>query len=123
SITLYVNIDLGQIRGYGLGEAADRLLVLVSLYKVRALVDSGLRLRTACDLEVDAAQAPKLTARRPEGFVLHSMSELEGALTAAIAECRSRMVVTDVKFEDELKKGKDDDKASTGDDAENDEES
>ena len=36
-ITLYVNLDLAQIRGYGLGDAAERLLILLSLHKLRAL--------------------------------------------------------------------------------------
>lgn len=116
AITLYINIDLGQLRGYGLGDAVDRLLILVSLYKVRALADSALRLRTACDLEVDATKAPKILARRPEGFELPALSDIESALATAIAECKSKMTVTDVKFEDELKKGKDDDKAPSGED-------
>ncbi len=120
AITLYVNLDLGQIRGYGLDEPAEKLLVLLSLYKVRALVDGALRLRTACDLEVDADKAPQLNATRPEGFALPSLAELEGGVQAAIAECKSSMVVSEVRFDDELKKGKDDgrdtDKSTDGDD-------
>jgi CRISPR-associated protein Csb1 len=49
-ITLYVNLDLAQIRGYGLKPEAQRLLVLLALYKLRRLLDGSLRLRTACDL-------------------------------------------------------------------------
>lgn len=107
AITLYVNIDLGQIRGYGLGEAAERLLVLLSLYKVRALVEGSLRLRTACDLEVDSTKAPQLNARRPAGFSLPSLTDLEADLKAAIDACKGSMTVTDVRFDDELKKGRD----------------
>jgi CRISPR-associated protein Csb1 len=114
AITLYVNIDLGQIRGYGLGVAAERLLVLLSLYKVRALVDGALRLRTACDLEVDYAMAPQIAATRPEGFILPSLKDVEGALNGAILECKSSMAVTEVRFDDDLKKGKDDDKSEEG---------
>ena len=47
SITLYVNVDLAQIRGYGFEELPQRLLILLSLYKLRALISEGLRLRTA----------------------------------------------------------------------------
>lgn len=49
-IHLYVNLDLAQIRGYGLGDKVERLLILLALYKVRKLLDGDLRLRTACDL-------------------------------------------------------------------------
>lgn len=118
AITLYVNIDLGQIRGYGLGEAVEQLLILLSLYKVRALVDGPLRLRTACDLEVNSAKSPQVVATRPEQFVLPSLAELEGALTAAIAACKSSMLVTEVRFDDELKKGKDEAKNAQPDDSE-----
>ena len=118
AITLYVNIDLGQIRGYGLGEAAEQLLILLSLFKVRALVDGPLRLRTACDLEVNSATSPQVVATRPEQFILPSLAELEGALTAAIAACKSSMLVTQVRFDDELKKGKDEAKNAQPDDSE-----
>ena len=111
-ITLYVNVDLAQIRGYGLGAKVERLLVLLALYKLRALLDGGLRLRTACDLQ---ASAESVEAEAPKGFVLPSLEELVPDLKAAIAACRQHMTVTEVAFNDELKKGKDD--ASAQDDA------
>lgn len=86
-ITAFFNLDLGQLRGYRLGEDACRLLTLVSLFKVRALLDGGLRLRTACDLEVVAE--PVVT--RPEAFRLPTLADLENALPAAIAACEDRM--------------------------------
>jgi CRISPR-associated protein Csb1 len=102
-ITLYVNLDLAQIRGYGFGPEVVRLLVLLALYKLRALVDSDLRLRTACDLEVMGEMVP---ATRPEGFVLPDMAAIRSALRPAIEESRARMTVTTVAYNDELKKGK-----------------
>jgi CRISPR-associated protein Csb1 len=102
-IDLQVNLDLAQIRGYGLGENAERLLILLALYKVRKLVDGDLRLRTACDLEPVNRQS---TASRPEGFVLPSLQELEGDLKSAIQACTAQMQETTVAFEDEIKKGK-----------------
>ena len=33
TITAYFNLDLGQIRGYGLGSESERLLILLALYK------------------------------------------------------------------------------------------
>ncbi len=106
-IHLYVNIDLALLRGYGLGAAPERLLVLLALYKVAALLDRGLRLRTACDLEPTSDEAP--VATRPRGFALPSRSALEPALRLAIDACRDQMVHSEVGFEDELKKGKDED--------------
>ncbi|MDD5351512.1 MAG: type I-U CRISPR-associated RAMP protein Csb1/Cas7u, partial [Chthoniobacteraceae bacterium] len=37
-ITAFFNLDLAQIRGYGLGEAAENLLIAVALYKIQALL-------------------------------------------------------------------------------------
>lgn len=49
-ILLNVDLDLAQIRSYGLPEAATQLLVDLARLELRYLVDGGLRLRTACDL-------------------------------------------------------------------------
>lgn len=51
SITLYVSIDIGQIEAYGLSPEATDLLLAVARWEVRTLLDSGLRLRTACEFE------------------------------------------------------------------------
>lgn len=87
-ITAYFNIDLAQIRGYGLSDQATRLLVLLALYKIRKLVDGDLRLRTACDLEVDRDEMPTITASRPSGFELPSSEQLEQELPEAIEACQ-----------------------------------
>lgn len=105
-ITLYVNLDLAQIRGYGLGTDVEKLLILLSLYKLRALLDGSLRLRTACDLR---ATADVVSATSPIGFKLPGMDELLNDLQTDIAACKDRMSVTEVTFNDELKKIKDDD--------------
>jgi CRISPR-associated protein Csb1 len=76
-ITAYFNLDLVQLRSYALGPDAFRLLVTLSLYKVLSFLNSGLRLRTACDLELAGAG---LKVTRPEGFELPSLTELEGTL-------------------------------------------
>lgn len=124
-ITLYVNLDLGQIRGYGLGDAAEDLLILLALYKLRALLSGSLRLRTACDLEVDDAKVGRgITATRPSAFSLPALSELAGGVKAALAATKAEkeLVVTEVRFDDELKKGKDEGKATEADDPEDPEE-
>ena len=104
TITLYVNLDLDQIRGYGLDEKATRLLVVLALYKVRALLSGALRLRTACDLEPTIAE---VNALRPVGFTLPSLAELEAELKATIAAKKDVLKQTTVKYEDELSKAKD----------------
>lgn len=103
TITLYVNLDLDQIRGYGLDENATRLLYVLALYKVRALLSGALRLRTACDLEPSVAE---IIALRPDGFALPSLNELEAELKTAIDAKKSVLKQTIVKYEGELTKGK-----------------
>jgi CRISPR-associated protein Csb1 len=105
-ITLYVNLDLGQIRGYGLDDKAQGLLLLLALYKIRSLLEGALRLRTACDLE---RATDDVAATRPD-FSLPSLPELVEALSASIAGCKAHMAVTDVRFDDDLKKGKEEKK-------------
>ena len=84
SITAYFNLDLAQIRAYGLGENAERFLVTLALWKVRKFLDTGLRLRTACDLAV----AGDLEVTRPSnGFTVPPTPELETALPALIQAC------------------------------------
>lgn len=112
SITLYVNLDLAQIRGYGLGDEIERLLILLALYKLRVLTDEGMRLRTACDL---IAEQESIEATTPQGWLLPALGHLEEDVRTAIAECKDRMVVKEVTFEDELKRGRDRNSADSDD--------
>jgi CRISPR-associated protein Csb1 len=75
-ITAYFNLDLAQIRGYGLGEKADNLLIALSFYKIRKFLEVGLRLRTACDLE----QVSDLKIVKPNGFEMPTLDELSKQL-------------------------------------------
>lgn len=78
AIELDVAIDLEQIRGYGLGAAETRLLSAVALWEVRTLLDAPLRLRTACDLDVE-----DINVTRPDSWELPTAAalaaEIEGA--------------------------------------------
>ena len=67
-IDCHINLDLAQIRGYGLDPKVQKLLILLALYRVRKLLDGDLRLRTACDLE--PVDRDNLVASRPKGFKL-----------------------------------------------------
>ena len=80
-ITAYFNLDLAQIRAFGLGSKSEELLVALALFKVRKFLAEGLRLRTACDLEI----IPPLDVKRPEGFTVPELTSLEAALPGLIA--------------------------------------
>lgn len=81
-IIAYFNLDLAQIRAFGLGDTVSQLLIALALFKIQALLDSGLRLRTACDLEIKQSG---IVVKRPTGFVLPTLVELKSALPALIA--------------------------------------
>lgn len=81
SIKAYFNLDLAQIRGFGLDEVAQNLLIAIALFKIRRFLEEGLRLRTACDFESVA-----LTVTRPKGYVLPEQQALESALPMLIKE-------------------------------------
>ncbi|MFM9888610.1 MAG: type I-U CRISPR-associated RAMP protein Csb1/Cas7u [Burkholderiales bacterium] len=80
-ITAYFNLDLAQIRAFGMSEAVTKLLVAFSLFKIQALLHSGLRLRTACDLEVKESG---VIVKRPEGFKVPPLADLETELPILI---------------------------------------
>ena len=98
TITAYFNLDLAQLRGYGLPKEAETLLIALSLYKIQKVLRDGLRLRTACDLE----PIGEVIVKRPvTGFVLPSINELEVALPMLIKAASSSFanpVVTEVKY-------------------------
>jgi CRISPR-associated protein Csb1 len=89
AITAYFNLDLAQLRGYGLGDGTYKLLVGLALYKIRTFLENGLRLRTACDLEYTA-----ITAKRPQGFELPSLDTLKAELPGLIQQA-----ATEASFE------------------------
>ena len=90
SITAYFNLDLAQLRGYGLGDTAFELLVALALYKIRLLLNSGMRLRTACDLVPS-----DLVVTAPTGFVIPQVAELEAALRELIARSIAEKLFAD----------------------------
>jgi CRISPR-associated protein Csb1 len=111
SITLYVNLDLALIRGYGLDEAATGLLQLLAIYKVRRLLDGDLRLRTACDL---TPVSRAITASTPADWALPTLASLEASLQDRLNACAGRLKETTVYFEGTLKKGNDTESDASG---------
>lgn len=83
-IAAYFNLDLAQLRGYGFKRPVFDLLVALALYKIRAFLGSGLRLRTACDLECGA-----LNVQRPDGFQMPTLDALVQALPVLISAAAS----------------------------------
>ena len=78
-IVAYFNLDLRQVRAFGLGGEVERLLVMLALFKIRRFLAGGLRLRTACDLDVT-----RITVTRPKTFALPTLADLESELPALI---------------------------------------
>ena len=84
-IIAYFNLDLRQIRAFGLGADVERLLILLALFKIRKFLVEGLRLRTACDLDVES-----IRVTRPGGFELPGLDKLEEELPGLIRDVASK---------------------------------
>jgi CRISPR-associated protein Csb1 len=88
-ITAFFNLDLAQLRAFGLGDQAHNLLIALSLYKILRFLRDGLRLRTACDLAVG-----EVRVTRPGDFALPELRELEYSLAGLIAALKERFAGT-----------------------------
>jgi CRISPR-associated protein Csb1 len=91
-IKAFFNLDLALLRGYGLGADATQLLIALSLLKIRRFLHAGLRLRSACDLEV----VGEMMVKRPTGFNVPSESELLTECTRLIEVCFAGAAITEV---------------------------
>jgi CRISPR-associated protein Csb1 len=83
-LTAYFNLDLAQLRGYGLGAPAEALLISLALFKIQRFLKTGLRLRTACDLEA----AGPVSFTRPTAFAMPDDKVLVETLKSALAACK-----------------------------------
>ncbi len=79
SITAYVAVDLDQIHAYGLGAPGEELLTAVVDFELATIFSGGLRLRTACDLEVTTPDTTGLPT-------LHAATERVGNAIAAAGD-------------------------------------
>jgi len=97
SITAYFSIDIARLRSYRLGAetpeqagdaprhtltAPEELLVALALWKVRRFLETGLRLRTACDLIVEGNLRVA-----GDDMAIPSTAALADRLRALIAAC------------------------------------
>lgn len=84
-ITAFFNLDLAQIRDYGLSEAQEDLIVGLSLYKIQRILSLPFRPRTACDLETLS-----VTVKRPDSLKeLPSLEAIEAALPKLVEAAAS----------------------------------
>jgi CRISPR-associated protein Csb1 len=104
-ISLFVNLDLAQIRGYGLPKEAEHLVIVLALFKLRKLIDGDLRLRTACDLKIDGELNVSTHPKSEEPFDLPNLDYFVGkeggtdGLQEAIRACKDSMTVTEVEYD------------------------
>lgn len=87
----YFNLDLAQLRGYGLGASAETFLIALALFKIRRFLNSGLRLRTACDLEL----CGELAVTRPGGFALPNNNAVGEVLKGSLSVCKNEKLFAD----------------------------
>jgi CRISPR-associated protein Csb1 len=97
------NLDLALLRGYGLDANATNFLIALSLFKVRRFLSTGLRLRTACDLEVGDGG---LAVSRPMDFVIPEENDLLSECTDLIRKCKEHFAdpaITEVEWKQKEK--------------------
>jgi CRISPR-associated protein Csb1 len=82
-IVAYFNLDLALLRGYGLPPEATRLLITLALFKVRRFLTTGLRLRTACDLDLSG----ELSVTKPSSFTIPAEAQLLAEAKELITQC------------------------------------
>ncbi len=90
-IRAYFNLDVALIRGYRLDDDATNLLIALGLYKVRRFLNSGLRLRTACDFVTSG----DLVCTMPEGRMIPAEPELLGEVQRLIRQCGQKGLFAD----------------------------
>jgi len=87
-IIAYFNLDLSLIAGFQLPAEARELLIVLALFKVQRFLESGLRLRTACDLELKDGSGG-LSVKRPSDFTVPPLD----AVTKRLGELLSNPVM------------------------------
>lgn len=91
-ITAYFNLDLALLRSYGLPEDAYKLMLALALFKIQRFLSTGLRLRTACDLEpVDHVKV----ARPKDSFSLPNEDDLLKECKTLIGRCNEAKLFAD----------------------------
>jgi len=90
-IVAYFVLDRSQLKSYGLGDEGAGLLETIALWEIRALLDEGLRLRTACDLEPVSSLIVD-----SNGVPLPSFDELSDRVVKGVSACSGLLEGTEV---------------------------
>jgi CRISPR-associated protein Csb1 len=107
-ITAYFNLDIDQIKSYGLGVDIERLLYALALFKIQRFLERGLRLRTACDLKLI-----ELRVMMPQAHALPKLDELVKGMPELIRAAKGRMADPPITVVKHGKKGKTEKKAKS----------
>lgn len=81
NITAYFNLDIRQIRSFNLGDDVVNFLIGFALFKIASFLNEGLRLRTACDLEL-----VNLDIKHPESFKMPTIDEISSEMPNLISK-------------------------------------
>jgi CRISPR-associated protein Csb1 len=84
TVKAFFSLDTSQLAGYALGQNAERFITALALWKIRKFLDTGLRLRTACDLELVGLKL----ASPVDGFEVPTVTALEKMLPSLIQACQ-----------------------------------
>ncbi len=98
NILAYFTLDITLLSSYNLPDESVDLLIGLSLYKIRRFLSTGLRLRTACDLE----PAGEIIIKRPKDFSLPPEDELLENCNSLIARCKTHFAdpwITEVQWQ------------------------
>ena len=85
-ITAYFNLDLDQLKSYGLGAEVEQLLYALALFKIQRFLERGLRLRTACDLTL-----VEMRVTMPQAHALPKLDELKNEMPKLVAAAKAKM--------------------------------
>jgi len=105
-IKAYFNLDLALIMGFDLPADAKEFIIELALLKIRRFLRFGLRLRTACDLELT-----QLSIKRPTKWDLPELEAIETRIGELVqintkADRFAKPFKTDVVYDAKLAKAK-----------------
>jgi CRISPR-associated protein Csb1 len=108
-IVAYFNLDTGLIRSYALGRESTELLIAIALLKLRRFLSTDLRLRTACNFEIDG----DVKVVSPGEFSVPSETDLLSEAKRLISACKAKFAdpaVTELSVKVVVKKKAEDEK-------------
>lgn len=97
-VKAYFNLDLVNLQSYNLADEMNELIINLSFWKINKFLNSGLRLRTACDLKLN-----QLKIDQPSNLEIPAPDELDKEIREGIKKCSQKGYfadppVTEVKW-------------------------